>query len=66
MGPNNNNPLRIGARTPTAPTPGWFHGYLDELEIYNRELTPTEVLGIYGAGSFEKCKPQPPCIGPLC
>ena len=52
-------PLRIGTRTAAEPFTGWFQGDLDELEIYNRVLTPAEVLGIYNAGSHGKCKPNP-------
>jgi len=52
-------PLRIGTRTADDPLTGWFQGSLDELEIFNRELTPDEISGIYNAGSAGKCKPQP-------
>jgi len=52
----NNSPLRIGTRTAASPLSGWFEGDLDELEIFNRVLTPAEVAGIYGAGPFGKCR----------
>jgi len=52
----NSSPLRIGTRTASSPLTGWFLGSLDELEIYNRDLTAAEVQGIYNAGSHGKCK----------
>ena len=51
------SPLRIGANTTAPPLSNWFRGNLDELEIYNRELTAAEVLAIYQADSAGKCKP---------
>jgi hypothetical protein len=52
----NNSPLRIGSRTAATALTGWFRGDIDELEIFNRELTPQEVLGIYNAQQAGKCK----------
>jgi len=52
----NPSPLRIGARVASPPLTGFFEGALDELEIFNRVLTPTEVLNIYNAGPFGKCR----------
>ena len=52
----NNSPLRIGTRTADSPLTGWFRGDLDELEIFNRVLTPQEVFNIFQAGVFGKCK----------
>ncbi|MFY9824315.1 MAG: LamG domain-containing protein [Thermoanaerobaculia bacterium] len=52
----NNSPLRIGTRTAASPLSGWYQGDLDELEIFNRVLTPAEVLGLYTAGPFGKCR----------
>lgn len=52
----NPSPLRIGSRTAASPLSGWFPGVIDELEIYNRELTPQEVQGLFAAGPFGKCK----------
>jgi hypothetical protein len=52
----NNSPLRIGTRTADSALSGWFHGDLDELEIFNRVLTPQEVFAIFQAGTFGKCK----------
>ena len=49
----NNTPLRIGTRTLGG---GWFKGDIDELEIFNRELSETEVTDIFMAGRIGKCK----------
>ncbi|MEY2407543.1 MAG: large repetitive protein [Verrucomicrobiota bacterium] len=35
----------------------FFRGRIDEVEVFNRALTPAEVRGIYNAGTFGKCKP---------
>jgi Concanavalin A-like lectin/glucanases superfamily len=53
----NNSPLRIGANIAASPFTNWFLGSLDELEIFNRELSPPEVWSIYNAGQYGKCKP---------
>ena len=34
-----------------------FVGLIDEVEIFNRALDPSEVLAIYNAGNSGKCKP---------
>ena len=34
----------------------FFHGQLDEISIYNRAITNSEVASIYAAGSAGKCK----------
>lgn len=52
----NNSPLRIGTRTAAPPLTGWFEGEIDELELFNRVLTPAEVKAIFSAGPFGKCK----------
>ena len=54
-------PLRIGRRSfddessPSDPG-GHFAGLLDELQIFNRVLTPEEMRSIYQAGSLGQCK----------
>jgi hypothetical protein len=53
----NNSPLRIGTRTAFSPLTGWLDGELDELEIFNRALVPSEILAIFNAGTAGKCKP---------
>ena len=52
----NNSPLRVGTRTAATSLTGWFQGDLDELEIFNRVLSSSEVKSIFNAGPFGKCK----------
>jgi hypothetical protein len=43
----------------------YFQGLIDEVEIFNRALTPSEVQAILTAGSAGKCKVTPGvCISP--
>jgi hypothetical protein len=35
----------------------FFTGQIDEVEVFRRALTPTEIFNIYNAGSAGKCKP---------
>jgi len=51
-------PSWIGRRD-FAPIPGYFVGLIDELSIYDRALTESEIAAIYGAGSAGKCGPMP-------
>jgi hypothetical protein len=39
---------------------GGFNGLIDEVEIYDRALTDTEIQAIFNAGSAGKCKNTPP------
>jgi hypothetical protein len=52
----NASPFRIGSRTEAPPLTGWFFGDIDELEMWNRVVTPAEIRAIYLAGPFGKCK----------
>jgi len=56
---NNTDNLRIGKNSAAGNIDpiGTFNGILDEIELFNRVLTPAEVLSIYNAGSAGKCKP---------
>jgi hypothetical protein len=54
--PTNTLPVRIGADSTGAAN--LFLGWSDEVEIFNRALSLTEIQGIYNAGSAGKCKPQ--------
>src|SRR5256712_3828720 len=50
-------PFQIGSANGTS-TPGFFfNGVIDELDLYNRALTPSEIQSIFNAGSAGKCKP---------
>jgi RHS repeat-associated protein/uncharacterized repeat protein (TIGR01451 family) len=54
-------PLYIGAR----PTSTHFLGSIDEPQVYNRALSPSEIQAIFTAGSAGNCKPtgpQPPVV----
>ena len=48
-------PLRIGIHA-TDGFDAFFSGLIDEVDIFNRTLSPTEVLAIYSAGDAGKCK----------
>ena len=55
--------LLIGARNSSLGG-GNFDGLMDEIEFFNRALTPAEVQRIYWAGSAGKCKYCPLCPPP--
>jgi hypothetical protein len=57
----NTSPLRIGSRSSTVT--GLFDGCIDEVELFDRELTPGEVSSIFNAGAEGKCKPHCDCPG---
>jgi hypothetical protein len=60
--PPPNVPLTIGE----AESLGFVDGFIDEVEIFSRALTASEMLGIFNAGSTGKCKPaliSPPSLG---
>ena len=48
--------LEIGS---TAGSMRFFSGTLDEIEIFDRDLSLTEILAIFNAGSAGKCIPAP-------
>jgi hypothetical protein len=48
-------PFRIGKRI-DANRPVFFDGLIDEVEVFNRALTATEIRAIHDAGSAGKCK----------
>src|SRR5579864_5405775 len=50
--PRTNLPLYIGAR----PNSNHFLGNIDEPQVYNRALSPAEILAIYTAGNAGNCK----------
>jgi hypothetical protein len=49
------NPLRFGMTTNYGGIA--LNGLIDEVEIFNRALNPTEVQSIYNAGAAGKCRP---------
>ena len=50
----NSSSLFVGAST--FPFGGFWHGYLDEVEIFRRILTPLEINQLWLAGKAGKCK----------
>ncbi|MEA2346196.1 MAG: large repetitive protein, partial [Thermoanaerobaculia bacterium] len=58
------NPLLIGAQSDNSTLNSFFSGGIDELTIYNRALSATEIQTIFGAGTFGKCyvAAPPPAI----
>jgi Concanavalin A-like lectin/glucanases superfamily len=59
--PNPNAPLTIGQ----AESLGFMNGRLDEVTIYNRALSTSEIQGISDAGSAGKCKSGVIQSGPI-
>jgi hypothetical protein len=53
---DNDRPLLVGRFALPGVGATHFKACLDELEILNRVLTPTEILAIYQAGTAGKCK----------
>lgn len=47
--------LYLGERAPEGAPADWWFGQLDEVSVYGRALTATEIQSIYGAGSSGKC-----------
>ena len=62
---SNSADLRIGARNPSLGE-AYFDGVMDEIEFFNRALTPLEVQAIYQTNSGGKCKCQPLPDGSAC
>jgi hypothetical protein len=59
LGPTNDAPLMIGGSSSCPP----FAGLLDEVCLYNRALSASEIQSIYLAGSAGKCYgPTPPAF----
>lgn len=62
---SNNAPLIIGGHSTSAGN--FFNGSLDEIEIFQRTLTPEDVKALYEAGWAGKCgKKIPPSCFPEC
>ncbi len=61
--PNTTSDVYLGLRPPGGAGPVFYQGQLDEVSIYSRALTATEVQSIYTAGGGGKCQsPNPPYI----
>ena len=58
--PQTTYPLNLGKRTASVTGNGEvFRGLLDEVSIYNRALSASEIKAIYNAGSLGKFDPNP-------
>ncbi len=55
-------PAAIGAQV--GPLAGNFYGDIDELEIFNRALSASEIQAIYNAGAAGQCKPPALTVSP--
>src|SRR5437899_5165224 len=53
--------LRIGSN---AIEGAYLNGLVDEVELFNRALSATEIQAISNAGSAGKCKTPPTCVAP--
>ncbi len=61
-------PLWIGVREPALGGGGHFLGDLDEIELFNTELSPQAVQRLYAAGAKGKCKERAflPAVTSFC
>ena len=60
---DSNTPVRIGTYVNiNGQFTGFWNGLIDEVEIFNRALSDSEIQAIYSAGSAGKCKT---CTAPL-
>jgi uncharacterized repeat protein (TIGR01451 family) len=55
---NSTAPVRIGAYLDGSGRFNSWNGLIDEVSLYNRALTASEIQAIYNAGSAGKCKSQ--------
>jgi hypothetical protein len=53
---SNNEPLTIAVRSASEGGGGHFNGCLDEIEIFQRALSVTEMRNIFNSGSLGKCR----------
>ena len=57
------HPITIGAEFENEVLSYFFHGSIDEIQIFDRALTGAEITAIYTAGGLGLCRPtQPPVI----
>lgn len=53
-------PFNIGGRAVDEGT-GRFNGLIDEVQVFNRALSPVEIKAIFEAGGDGQCKPRTKC-----
>lgn len=59
---NNTRPLNIGFAAGAGTPQRFFRGVVDELEVFNRALSESEIRSIFNAGSAGKCKSAGNCV----
>ncbi|MCA9291339.1 MAG: hypothetical protein KDA25_09425 [Phycisphaerales bacterium] len=60
---SSNDPVLIGSSlTPTQAINSPYGGFIDEVELFDRVLTPAEIMSIYQAGVAGKCRCTPPVL----
>ena len=52
-------PLTIGSDWTSGAQAYLFNGFLDEVSLFNRPLSPAEIMGLYNAASAGKCLSRP-------
>ena len=57
------NELEVGRRNPGDGRSFFLNGLIDEIEIFNRALSPGEIQEIFNAGTLGKCKVAPDSDG---
>jgi Concanavalin A-like lectin/glucanases superfamily/PKD domain len=57
---NSTSPFRLARNFNDDPTAFFFHGALDEVGVYNRALSASEIQAIFNAGSAGKCQNTAP------
>jgi phosphatidylserine/phosphatidylglycerophosphate/cardiolipin synthase-like enzyme len=50
----NTQPLRLGANSYLSPVPGYFNGQIDELRIWNRTLSSSEISAQFNSGVYNQ------------
>lgn len=61
VSPQTTYPLFIGTRASAGPG-SFFVGEIDEMSLFNRALSDSEIFAVYSADIAGKCKPGPPLI----
>ena len=62
--PDTTGNLYLGLRAAGAGTGLRYQGLMDEVDVFNRVLSTTEILAIYSSGSAGKCKGPVSCVPP--
>jgi hypothetical protein len=56
--PQTSSHLYLGYRSSGAATGNRFSGLMDEVSLYNRALSPSEIAAVFGADSAGKCRSE--------